>query len=213
MRAFRSRTRLSLWWGLRTAGSIAKWYRRRSRAAEAQLICDEPAEARQGAYFGSEPWGEPRWAAGGRQWSKTTDSEHSSSASAISRRATARAVDTDLRRNGQRGGIGAPVCDRGLARMGSTSERERARYRRDCTLGRPAEDAVTLYEETEDKGFSVGVDRRQDRSRKSSAPVIIRLRKCASCRPTIQPRRRPWCRAASRTASIRSMPRTVNFGC
>jgi len=63
-------------------------------------------------------------------------------------------------------GIGQPVWTSDSAGIVFTEVNDnwrsyRARYHR---LGRPPEEAVTLYEETEELGFSVGVGRSQDRT-------------------------------------------------
>ena len=86
----------------------------------------------------------------------------------------------------------------------------RARYHR---LGRPTDEDVTLYEETEELGFSVGVGA-------VAGPVAdlhLDRRQCDQ-RSALRSRRRPG-RAADadlpapgRTANIRSMPRTANCG-
>jgi len=62
----------------------------------------------------------------------------------------------------------------------------RARYHR---LGRPTEDDVTLYEETEELGFSVGVGKSQDKSTIFVSTGDIRQTKCGSSLQTTHPNR------------------------
>ena len=50
-------------------------------------------------------------------------------------------------------------------------------------LGEDPAMAAVLYEETEDKGFSVGVDRSHDQVSSSSRPATTPRARCVSCRP------------------------------
>ena len=113
-------------------------------------------------------------------------------------------------------GIGQPVWTSRQRRRSSSPRSTsnwrsyRARYHR---LGTPVAEDVTLYEETEELGFSVGVGRRQDRSL-----IFIATGDNSTSEVRFVPADDPpapldaGLAAAGRSANIRSMRRTGGCG-
>jgi len=147
------------WWAFRPGAQYRTWYRRKLSGGEDQVIFDEPAEAEGKDYF---RLGALEVSPDGRLAAVLVDE---SGAERFTLRirdvATGETLETvtDV-------AIGQPVWTSGSDGIVFTEVNEnwrsyRARFHR---LGTPADQDVTLYEETEELGFSVGVSRSQDRS-------------------------------------------------
>jgi oligopeptidase B len=147
------------WWAFRPGAQYRTWYRKPAGGGEDSIIFDEPVEAEGKEYFrlgALEP------SPDGRLLAVLVDDNGSERFHLrIRDLATGKDIETVTEV-----GIGQPVWTSDSAGIVFTEVNEhwrsyRARYHR---LGaRPAE-AVTLYEETEELGFSVGVSHSHDRS-------------------------------------------------
>ena len=147
------------WWAFRPGAQYRTWYRKPARGGEDAIIFDEPVEAEGKEYFrlgALEP------SPDGRLLAVLVDDDGSERFQLrIRDLATGQDIETVTEV-----GIGQPVWTSDSAGIVFTEVNEhwrsyRARYHR---LGAPPEDAVTLYEETEELGFSVNVHRSHDRS-------------------------------------------------
>jgi oligopeptidase B len=147
------------WWAFRPGAQYRTWYRRPSAGGPDQVIFDEPVEAEGKDYF---RLGKLALSPDGRLAALLVD-ESGSERFELRIRDLAAGEDletvTDV-------AIGDPVWTSDSGGIVFTEVNEnwrsyRARYHR---LGRPASEDVTLYEETEELGFSVQVSRAQDRS-------------------------------------------------
>jgi oligopeptidase B len=147
------------WWAFEAGAQYRKWYRRRAAGGEDVLIFDEPAEAAGHDYF---RLGAIEISPDGRFAATMVDD-------AGTERFKLRIRDlesgTDVEQVSEVG-IGSPVWGADSQSLVFTEVNEhwrsyRARLHR---LGTAVEEDVTLYEETEDAGFSVGVGKSQDRS-------------------------------------------------
>ena len=154
------------WWAFKPGAQYRSWYRRPVAGGGDQLILDEPAEAEGKEYF---RLGALEVSPDGKLAAMMIDDDGSERFKLSVR---------NLETGGHEGvsdvafvglvsevGIGAPVWtsdSRGLVftEVNENWRSYRARFHR---LGHPPEQAITLYEETEDKGFSVGVSQSQDR--------------------------------------------------
>jgi oligopeptidase B len=147
------------WWAFKPGAQYRTWYRKPAAGGADQIIFDEPAEAEGKEYF---LLGALEVSPDGKLLATLTDDNGSERFQLrIRDLSTGEVIEsvTDV-------GIGDPVWTSDSAGLVFTEVNEnwrsyRARYHR---LGRPASEAVTLYEETEELGFSVGVDKSQDRS-------------------------------------------------
>ena len=147
------------WWAFRPGAQYRTWYRRAAAGGSDQVVFDESAEAAGKDYF---RLGKLALSPDGRLAAALVDDSGSERFDLrIRDLATGEDVETvtDV-------AIGEPVWTSGSDGIVFTEVNEhwrsyRARYHR---LGRPASDDVTLYEETQELGFSVGVSKSQDRS-------------------------------------------------
>jgi oligopeptidase B len=148
------------WWAFRPDTQYRTWYRKSVTAGgEDQVIFDEPAEAEGRAYF---RLGALEASPDGRLLATLADYDGSERFELRIRDiATGRDIETVTRV-----GIGQPVWSADSAAVVFTEVNEnwrsyRARYHR---LGTPTDEDHTLYEETEELGFSVGVSKSQEKS-------------------------------------------------
>jgi oligopeptidase B len=147
------------WWAFEAGAQYRKWYRRRAAGGGDALIFDEPAEATGRDYF---RLGAIEISPDGRYAATMVDDGGSE-------RFKLRIRDLETNQDVEQVsevGIGRPVWGADSQSLVFTEVNEhwrsyRARLHR---LGTPVGEDVTLYEETEDAGFSVGVGKSQDRS-------------------------------------------------
>jgi oligopeptidase B len=147
------------WWAFTPGAQYRSWYRKPVRGGDDQVIFDEPVEAEGKAYFrlgALEP------SPDGKLLATLADYDGSERFELrIRDLATGKDLETVTKV-----GIGQPVWTSDSAGIVFTEVNEhwrsyRARYHR---LGRPTDEDVTLYEETEELGFSVGAGKSHDRS-------------------------------------------------
>ena len=147
------------WWAFTPGDQYRRWYRRAVGGGEDQVIFDEPAEADGREYF---RLGALEVSPDGKLLATLADYDGSERFELrIRDLATGRDMETVTKV-----GIGQPVWTSDSQGVVFNEVNEqwrsyRARYHR---LGEPFEQAVTLYEETEELGFSVSVGRSHDRS-------------------------------------------------
>jgi oligopeptidase B len=147
------------WWAFKPGAQYRTWYRKPVAGGEDQVIFDEPVEAEGKQYFrlgALEPSPDGRLLA-------TLVDDNGSERFQLRIRDLATGEDIETVTEV---GIGQPVWTSDSAGIVFTEVNEnwrsyRARYHR---LGSPPEEAVTLYEETEELGFSVGIHKSHDRS-------------------------------------------------
>ena len=144
------------WWAFQPGAQYRTWYRKPVGGGEDQLIFDEPAEAEGKEYF---RLGALEVSPDGKLAATLVDDDGSERFKLrIRDLATGKDVETvtDV-------GIGQPVWTSDSQGVVFTEVNDnwrsyRARYHR---VGQPLAEDVTLYEETEDLGFSVGVGNRR----------------------------------------------------
>jgi len=147
------------WWAFRPGAQYRTWSRKPVRGGDDQTIFDEPVEAEGKEYF---RLGALEVSPDGRLLATLVDDNGSERFQLrIRDLATGKDVETVTEV-----GIGQPVWTSDSAGIVFTEVNDnwrsyRARYHR---LGRPASEDVTLYEETEELGFSVGVGKSQDKT-------------------------------------------------
>ena len=147
------------WWAFKPGAQYRSWYRRLASGGEDELIFDEPAEAHGGHYF---RLGALEVSPDGKLLATLADYDGSERFQLrIRNLATGKDIETVTTV-----GIGHPVWASDSAGIVFTEVNEhwrsyRARYHR---LGAPASDDITLYEETEELGFSVGIGKSTDKS-------------------------------------------------
>ena len=147
------------WWAFRPGAQYRTWYRKPVAGGADQIIFDEPVEAEGKEYF---RLGALEISPDARLAAILVDDDGSERFQLKVRDlATGADVETVTEV-----GIGQPVWTSGSDGIVFTEVNEhwrsyRARFHR---LGRPIDEDVTLYEETEELGFSVGVGRTTDRS-------------------------------------------------
>ena len=147
------------WWAFTSGAQYRSWYRKAAPGGEAELIFDEPTEATGNHYF---RLGALEVSPDGKLLATLADYDGSERFQLrIRDLATGKDVETVTTV-----GIGQPVwtSDSGgivFTEVNDNWRSYRARYHR---LGRAADEDVTLYEETEELGFTVGLARSQDRS-------------------------------------------------
>jgi len=147
------------WWAFRPGAQYRTWYRKPVRGGDDQTIFDEPVEAEGKEYF---RLGAIEVSPDGKLLATLADYDGSERFELrIRDLATGKDVETVTKV-----GIGHPVWTSDSAGIVFTEVNDnwrsyRARYHR---LGRPVDEDVTLYEETEELGFSVGIGHSQDRS-------------------------------------------------
>ena len=147
------------WWAFKPGAQYRTWYRKPVGGGDDQIIFDEPVEAEGKDYF---RLGALEISPNGKLAAVLVD-DNGSERFRLKIRDLASGQDietvTDV-------GIGQPVWTSGSDGIVFTEVNEnwrsyRARYHR---LGRPVAEDVTIYEETEELGFSVGIHRSHDRS-------------------------------------------------
>src|SRR5574338_182352 len=147
------------WWAFRPKAEYRTWYRKPAGGGDEQVIFDEPAEAEGKDYF---RLGALEVSPNGKLAAILVDDNGSERFQLkIRDLATGKNIETVTEV-----GIGQPVWTSGSDGIVFTEVNEhwrsyRARYHR---LGRPLSEDVTIYEETEELGFSVGVDKSKDES-------------------------------------------------
>jgi len=147
------------WWAFKPGAQYRSWYRKPLDGGEHELIFDEPAEAHGGHYF---RLGALEVSPDGKLLATLADYDGSERFQ-LRIRDLATGKDTETVTTV---GIGQPVWTSDSAGIVFTEVNEhwrsyRARYHR---LGSPADEDITLYEEKEELGFTVGIARTQDRS-------------------------------------------------
>ena len=147
------------WWAFEAGAQYRKWYRRAEAGGADELIFDEPAAAEGHEYF---RLGAIQSSPDGRFLATMVDDDGSER---FKLRVRDLASGEDLE-TVTIVGIGSPVWTADGSGLVFTEVNDnwrsyRARFHR---LGAPLEEDVTLYEETEDPGFSVGIGRSHDRS-------------------------------------------------
>src|SRR5947209_389283 len=147
------------WWAFKPGAQYRTWYRKPVRGADDQVLLDEPVEAEGREYF---RLGALEVSPDGKLLATLADYDGSERFELrIRDLSTGKDIETVTKV-----GIGAPVwaTDSGgivFTEVNDNWRSYRARYHR---LGRPTDEDITLYEETEELGFSVGIGRSQDRS-------------------------------------------------
>ncbi len=147
------------WWAFKPGAQYRCWYRKAAAGGDDQLIFDEPAEAEGKEYF---RLGALEVSPDGRLIATLID-DNGAERFTLRIRDIASGEDVETITEV---GIGSPVwtSDSGgivFTEVNDNWRSYRARYHR---LGTPTDEDRTLYEETQDLGFSVGVDESQDRS-------------------------------------------------
>ena len=147
------------WWAFRPGAQYRSWHRKPVSGGEDELIYDEPVEAEGRDYF---RLGALEVSPDGKLLATLADYDGSERFELrIRDLATGKDVETVTKV-----GIGQPVWASDSAGIVFTEVNDqwrsyRARYHR---LGRPPEEDITLYEETEELGFTVGVGHSHDRT-------------------------------------------------
>ncbi|MFL6720390.1 MAG: S9 family peptidase [Sphingomonas sp.] len=147
------------WWAFKPGAQYRTWYRKPVRGGSDQAIFDEPVEAEGREYF---RLGALEASPDGKLLATLADYDGSERFELrIRDLGTGHDIETITKI-----GIGQPVWSSDSGGIVFTEVNDqwrsyRARYHR---LGRPVDEDVTLYEETEELGFSVGVGKSQDRS-------------------------------------------------
>src|SRR5688572_13983054 len=147
------------WWKFEPGAQYRAWYRKPAKGGPDQVIFDEVAEAAGKEYF---RLGALEVSPDGRLAATLVDDDGSERFDLRIRDiATGRDVETV-----SNVGIGQPVWTNDSKGVVFTEVNDkwrsyRARYHR---IGQPIASDVTLYEEKDDIGFSVGIGRSQDRS-------------------------------------------------
>ncbi len=181
------------WWAFAPGSQYKNWYRRPVAGGEPQLIFDEPAAASGRQYF---RLGSLEVSPDGRYAAIMVDDNGSERFKLrIRDLATGRDIETVTEV-----GIGTPVWttdSRGVV-FTEVNENWRSYRARLHRIGQPPASARTLYEETENVAFTVGVSRSQDRqyifvsSGENSSNEIRFVRADAPDQPlTLIERRRP----------------------
>jgi oligopeptidase B len=147
------------WWAFKPGAQYRSWYRKRVAGGGDELIFDEPAEAHGNHYF---RLGALEVSPDGKLLATLADYDGSERFQ-LRIRDLATGKDTETVTTV---GIGQPVWTSDSAGIVFNEVNEhwrsyRARYHR---LGAPADEDITLYEETEELGFSVGVYPSKDKS-------------------------------------------------
>jgi oligopeptidase B len=146
------------WWAFKPGAQYRTWYRKPAADGTDQIIFDEPVEAEGKDYF---RLGALEVSPDGKLLATLVD-DNGSERFALRIRDLATGEDLETVTEV---GIGQPVWtsdSRGIVftEVNDNWRSYRARFHR---LGRPTSADVTLYEETEELGFSVGLSRSQDR--------------------------------------------------
>jgi oligopeptidase B len=147
------------WWAFRPGAQYRTWYRRKAEGGPDEIFFDEPTEAEGKEYFRLDAL---EVSPDGKLLAISADD---SGSERFKLRIRDLATGEDLETVSDIA-IGSPVWasdSKGIVftEVNDKWRAYRARYHR---LGAPLSDTVTLYEETEELGFSVGASRSQDRS-------------------------------------------------
>lgn len=146
------------WWAFQSGAQYRTWYRRPAAGGEPQVIFDEPAEAQGKQYF---RLGALQVSPDGRYAATLVDDDGSERFQLrIRDLSTGRDIETVTEV-----GIGQPVWtsdSRGIV-FTEVNENWRSYRARLHWLGQPVANDRTLYEETENVAFTVGVGLTQDR--------------------------------------------------
>jgi len=147
------------WWAFKPGAQYRTWYRKPASGGEEEVLLDEPAEAEGRDYF---RLGALEVSPDGKLLATLADYDGSERFELrIRDLATGKDIETVTKV-----GIGQPVwtTDSGgivYTEVNDNWRSYRAQYHR---LSDAPEEAITLYEETEELGFSVGVGRSHDRT-------------------------------------------------
>lgn len=147
------------WWAFKPGAQYRTWYRKRLTGGPDDVLLDEPAEAEGREYF---RLGALEVSPDGKLLATLADYDGSERFELrIRDLSTGKDIETVTKV-----GIGQPVWSSDSSGIVFTEVNDnwrsyRARYHR---LGQAADEDITLYEETEELGFSVGVGHSQDRS-------------------------------------------------
>lgn len=147
------------WWAFRPGAEYRTWYRKAALGGEDQVLLDEPVEAQDREYY---RLGALEVSPDGKLLATLADYDGSERFELrIRDLATGQDIETVTRV-----GIGMPVWSNDSAGIIFCEVNDNwrsycARYHR---LGRPAAEDITLYEETEELGFAVGIGKSHDRS-------------------------------------------------
>ncbi|HEX5257735.1 MAG TPA: S9 family peptidase [Sphingomicrobium sp.] len=147
------------WWAFRPGTQYRTWYRKPVRGGEDEVIFDEPVETEGREYF---RLGALEVSPDGKLLATLADYDGSERFELrIRDLASGKDVETVTKV-----GIGHPVwsSDSGGIVFTEVNDNWRSYRARHHRLGRPTDEDVTLYEETEELGFTVGVGRTHDRS-------------------------------------------------
>ena len=147
------------WWAFKPGAQYRTWYRKPVGGGSDEVLFDEPVEAEGRDYF---RLGALEISPDGKLLATLADYDGSERFELrIRDLATGKDIETVTKV-----GIGLPVWSSDSAGIVFTEVNDqwrsyRARYHR---LGRPVDEDVTLYEETEELGFTVGLGKSHDRS-------------------------------------------------
>jgi oligopeptidase B len=147
------------WWAFKPGAQYRTWYRKPVGGGADQVLLDEAAEAEGKEYY---RLGDLEVSPNGKLAAICVDDNGSERFKLrIRDLATGKDIETVTEV-----GIGSPVwtSDSKAVVFTEVNENWRSYRARLHRLGRPASEAKTLYEETADKGFSVGIGKSQDRS-------------------------------------------------
>ena len=147
------------WWAFQPGAQYRRWYRKPVSGGPDEIIFDEPAEAAGKDYF---KLGALAISPDGRLAATMVDDDGSERFKLrIRDLATGEDFETVTEV-----GIGHPVwsSDSRAVVFNEVNDSWRSYRARLYRIGASPEEATTLYEETEDLGFSVGIGRSQDRS-------------------------------------------------
>ena len=147
------------WWAFKPGAQYRSWYRKRFDGGPDALVLDEPAEAEGKDYY---RLGALAVSPDGRLAATLVD-DNGSERFKLRIRDLSSGQDLETVTEV---GIGQPVWtadSRGIL-FTEVNENWRSYRARLHRLGKPPREARTLYEETEELGFSVGLSRSQDRS-------------------------------------------------
>jgi oligopeptidase B len=147
------------WWAFAPGAQYRRWYRRPVDGGPDEMLFDEPAEAEGKEYF---RLGALEVSPDGRLAAVLVD-DNGSERFKLRIRDIASGKDIETVTEVA---IGEPIWSsdsRGIV-FNEVNDKWRSYRARFHRLGRPTSEDVTLYEETEELGFSVSVSRSQDRS-------------------------------------------------
>jgi oligopeptidase B len=147
------------WWAFEEGAQYRKWYRRKVAGGEDRLIFDEPAEAEGKPYF---RLGALQVSPDGRFAASLVDDDGSERFK-LRIRDLESGADLETVSGVAIGNVEWSAVSDAIV-FTEVNENWRSYRARLHRLGRPVEEDVTLYEETEELGFSVAVAKSHDRS-------------------------------------------------